>query len=490
MKADTPPREKARAGTYLCTDARHLLAAGVVAVISFGQAWFRWVDWRKGFGDIAVIDQVAWMLSRGKMPVISVLNWNAFGDHLAPVYFLFGALYRVHATVAWVFLVEALAFGLSVLALPSMLSALGVEGRLKTAFQVAFVLNPLMWNAVGFAGHTTTMAIPFLIIGITAAVRGRVGVTALAGVVLLLFRDDLGLAIAAVAVIGFANDRDRRWTRWGAVAVGAIAWEAIGGQIALGLGVDRWWLQRFTYLGTGPIDVITHPFHSLPALIGQLFSGASLAQVMLWLAAVAFLPVLAPKRLLLTVVVALPVLAAQDSFVHSPYFHHGAVMVPFLFWAAVGGAQRWQSLTDRPLPAFIVPVAAACLLVSYGPVAGGNFERSPVARPDGEAVISQLAPDAGVLAQADIRDRSAQREMVLVYPYGFAADCKEVPRLTGKRNVAVWPSSVIDTVVVPEPQTGAEQAELDAVVKSPCFADLGPPEHIGGVLLYRRGAPG
>src|SRR5215510_9209600 len=115
MKADTPPRssqgEEARAQRYLCTDARHLLAAGVIALISFGQAWFRWVDWRKGFGDIAVIDQVAWMLSRGKMPVISILNWNAFGDHLAPVYFVFGALYRVHATVAWVFLVEALAFG-------------------------------------------------------------------------------------------------------------------------------------------------------------------------------------------------------------------------------------------------------------------------------------------------------------------------------------------------------------------------------------------
>ncbi len=139
-----------------------------------------------------------------------------------------------------------------------MLAALGVEGRLKTAFQVAFVLNPLMWNAVGFAGHTTTMAIPLLIIGITAAARGRVGATALSAVALLLFRDDLGLAIAAIAAIGFVNDRDRRWTRWGAIAAGAMLWEAIGGEIALGLGVDRWWLQRFTYLGTGPVDVM-HP---------------------------------------------------------------------------------------------------------------------------------------------------------------------------------------------------------------------------------------
>ena len=486
MKADTPRREGARAGKYLCLDARHLLVAGVVALISFGQAWFRWIDWRRGFGDIPVMDQVAWMLSRGKVPVISSLDWNAFGDHLAPVYFVFGALYRVHTTVAWVFLVEALAFGLSVLALPPMLSALHVEGRLKTAFQIAFVLNPLMWNTVGFAGHTTTMAIPVLIIGITAAVRGRVGATALGAVALLLFRDDLGLAIAAIAAIGFFNDRDRRWTRWGAIAAGALLWEVIGGQIALGLGVDRWWLQRFTYLGTGPVDAIAHPFHSVPALIGQLFSGASLAQVMLWLATVAFLPVLAPKRLLLTIVVALPVLAAQDGFVHSPYFHHGAVMVPFLFWAAVGGAQRWEAIAGKPLHTFVVPAAAIVVLALRGPVAAGDFDRSPVSRTDGTAALSRLGPDDRLLAQPDVGARASQREMVLLYPYPFAADCRAVPRVAGERNIALWPASEIDTLVLPATGTAAERADADKILKSLCFADLGPPEHIGGLLLYRR----
>ena len=392
----------------------------------------------------------------------------------------------MHATVAWVFLVEALAFGLSILALPPMLSALRIEGRLKTAFQIAFVLNPLMWNTVGFAGHTTTMAIPLLIIGITAAVRGRVGATALSAVALLLFRDDLGLAIAAIAAIGFFNDRDRRWTRWGAIAAGAMLWEVIGGQIALGLGVDRWWLQRFTYLGTGPVDAIAHPWHSVPALIGQLFSGASLAQVMLWLATVAFLPVLAPKRLLLTIVVALPVLAAQDGFVHSPYFHHGAVMVPFLFWAAVGGAQRWEAIAGKPLHTFVVPAAAILVLALRGPVAAGDFDRSPVSRTDGAAALSRLGPDDRLLAQPDVGARAAQREMVLLYPYPFAADCRAVPRVAGERNIALWPASEIDTLVLPATGTAAEQADADKVLKSLCFADLGPPERIGGLLLYRR----
>ena len=486
MKAAVRHRDDARTGAFLSTDPRHLVLAGAVALISFGQAWFRWVDWRKGFGDMAVIDQVAWLISRGKSPEISVLHWNAFGDHLAPAYLLFGGLYRIHATVAWVFLAEALAFALSVVALPQMLSALGLEDRLKTAFLIAFVCNPLMWNAVAFAGHTTTMAIPFLIIGITAATRGRAGVTALAALALLLCRDDLGLAIAAIAAIGFFNDRERRWTRWGAIAAGALLWEAIGGEIALALGVDRWWLQRFTYLGTGPIDVMTHPFHSVPALITYLLSSEPLRQLLIWLATVAFLPVLAPKRLLVVVLVALPVLAAQDGYVHSPFFHQGAVMMPFVFWAAVGGAQRWQSITGKPLHALLVPAMAICFFFLYGPIAGGNFERSQVARDDGEQAISQLAPNARLLAQSDVRERTAQREMVLVYPYGFAPDCKAVPRVNGSRNVAVWAPSEIDTIVVLQPRTETEQAQLDAVVRSPCFADLAPPEHVGDLLVYRR----
>ena len=147
MKADTPRREVARGGGTCASTPPHLLVAGVVVLVSFGQAWFRWIDWRKGFGDIPVIDQVAWMLSRGEVPVIRASTGTRSAITLRLCTSCSARRDRVHATVAWVFLVEALAFGLSILALPPMLSALRIEGRLNTAFQIAFVVNPLMWNA-------------------------------------------------------------------------------------------------------------------------------------------------------------------------------------------------------------------------------------------------------------------------------------------------------------------------------------------------------
>jgi hypothetical protein len=61
-----------------------------------------------------------------------------------------------------------------------------------------------------------------------------------------------------------------------------------------------------------------------------------------------------------------------------------------------------------------------------------------------------------------------------------------VPRVAGERNIALWPASEIDTLVLPATGTAAEQADADKILESLCFADLGPPERIGGLLLYRR----
>jgi hypothetical protein len=161
-------------------------------------------------------------------------------------------------------------------------------------------------------------------------------------------------------------------------------------------------------------------------------------------------------------------------------------MLPFLFWAAVGGAQRWEAIAGKPLHAFVVPAAAIVVLALRGPVAAGDFDRSPVSRTDGTAALSRLGPDDRLLAQPDVGARASQREMVLLYPYPFAADCQAVPRVAGERNIALWPASEIDTVVLPGARTAAEQTDANKILKSPCFADLGPPEHIGGLSVYRR----
>ena len=471
---------------FLRVDRVHVIAACAVALVSFGQAWWRWSTWRNGFGDMPVIAQVSWLLAHGKEPIISGLGWNAFADHLAPIYLVFGALYRVHETVGWVFAAEAIAFGVSVLALPALLDALGVSGRAKTMFQIAFVLSPLMWNAVAFAGHPTTMAVPVLIVGLTAALRGRVGSTAVAVLALLVFRDDLGIAAAAIALIGLAHDPERRWMRWGGVAALAIGWEVLGGLLATHVGVDRLWLQRFSYLGATPHDALLHPWSSVPALIGEITSTAQITQIVFWLASVAFLPLLAPKRLLVVLVVGMPILAAHDPTVQSVHFHHGAVLVPFLLWAAAGGLVRWRSLAGSDFPVGALPILAGALLVISGPFAAGDFDHSAVTRRDGAGVLARLTTHDRLLADPAIGIHAADREMAVTYPYPFQTSCGGAPVVNGVRNSVIWPTSEIDTIAVLAPRTDAERAQLDAVVKSPCFADLGRPEQIGNVLLYRR----
>ena len=98
MKADTPRRagDATRWARYLCLDARHLLVAGVVAARQLRTGMVpRGSTWRKGFGDIPVIDQVAWhALARQGARRSRASTGTRSAITLLPSYFVFGALYR------------------------------------------------------------------------------------------------------------------------------------------------------------------------------------------------------------------------------------------------------------------------------------------------------------------------------------------------------------------------------------------------------------
>ena len=58
--------------------------------------------------------------------------------------------------------------------------------------------------------------------------------------------------------------------------------------------------------------------------------------------------------------------------------------------------------------------------------------------------------------------------------------------MKGDRNFAISATDAVDTIVLLEPRSAQEKAEIEALVGSPCFEDLGQPDHIGNVLVYRR----
>ena len=252
-----PPAAPARhstgraGGRLFATDRRSLGIAAALATAVFALAWYRHATFRSSTLDLAVFDQAIWKLAHFQAPQITTIGWNAFADHLSPVLLVFVPLYWVAATPLWLFAAQGLALGAGYLALRPALDAAGVPKGGHVPLAVAYLFSPLLWNAALFDFHPTTLAMPLLLAGITAALTDRRrALVACCGAVLLL-RDDLGPAVTVVALIGPFGPAARAAgglrLRLGLAATG-MAWMAFGSLLGKAFGADRHWLYHYGYL--------------------------------------------------------------------------------------------------------------------------------------------------------------------------------------------------------------------------------------------------
>ena len=236
------------------------LALGLTLAL-FAASWSRHATFRSTDYDLAVVEQVLWKLANGHGATSTLTAWNAFADHFSPILLPFVALYRLAATPLWLFGAQAVALGLGVLCVRPLVRAAGLDddGWHTRALLVAYVMNPAIWNAALFDFHTTTLAVPVLMIGITAALQSRHRTMWLSLAALCLLRDDLAIAGGVVAVMGWLSD-DRRGRRQRALIVGmALVWTGVGTKLAEAMGSTRHWDVRYGYLGDSALDAGVAP---------------------------------------------------------------------------------------------------------------------------------------------------------------------------------------------------------------------------------------
>jgi uncharacterized membrane protein len=386
---------------------------------------------------------------------------------------LFVPLYRLAATPMWLFLAQAIGFGAGFLALPALLRATGVDPRLRPGFLVGYALTPLVWNALLVDFHPTTLAVPFLVVGITAALRRDLRTLTAMAVAVLLLRDDLGLAVAAMALAGWArteSTRERR--RRVALALGGLAFVFVGGAVGSALGATRHWIPRYGYLASTPARAVLHPWETLPRLVLGLGRIDNLTLTIVCLATLAFLPALSPRRLLLAAFVALPFLAAQDANLHALSFHYEAPVYPFLLLAAATGLGRLGADRARVAVRGMVPAFALIVLVALGPLDTKALTDKTIRAGDARRAIASVAPSDRVVADDVLAPHLSQRAFILPYPYPFARAGQSFPVAASVARVDPRLAATIDAVVV------ASGATPDL----PGFA----PRRYGTVVVLRR----
>ena len=466
-----------------------IAAAAGLALAVFLVTWYRHASFHSSTLDLGIYDQAVWKLAHFKAPALSTIGWDAFADHLSPVLFLFVPLYWIAASPLWLLAAQAAALGLGFLALRPALDAVGVAGRWRPAFSVAYLAGPLLWNGAVYDFHPTTLAVPVLLLGLRAAAldRRRHLVLCVAG--LLLLRDDLALAAAAMVLFGWTGAaRESRRLRLGLAAL-AAGWMAGAGVLAAVLGSDRHWAFHYGYLAATPAGALLHPARTAVRLVAGVGRLDNLSLVVLGLLLpLAFLPAFAPRRLALVAIPALPLLASSHSQFHSIRFHYATFLFPFALLAAASGVARAEARTTLLRHPGLVMAGTVALLAVAGPWPQlGGPAGSPA---DYRRAFALVGPADRVMATDEAGAHLAHRDHLYLFPFALAPVVPDFPLPAAAARTTPATAAAIDVVVVGPVRFPEQQAAAyEAFRRSPYLASFGYVRHFGAVTIYRRTPP-
>lgn len=452
-RSDVSPGEGARVvdGATPGRDQRGWAWALVGAAVFLAVSVRRWLDLKAGASDLGIFDQALWLMAHGRAPFVTTIGIDVFADHVSAVLLLFVPLYRIAASPLWLLAAQAACLGLTVVPGRRLADTLGVGRGWATILVLA---NPFIWSAAVYDVHPVVFATPAVAWLLLAVHRDDRRSATIASVLIALCRADTVVVLAGAAVL--AAGRTRRRLLW-LIPVPLLAAQIVPHL----LGTWQTFERYYGRLGSSPSDAVTHPWR-----VALLVPTAVLQLVSLLLPS-GFLPLRRPRWSVALVVGALPMLLSSWPGMAEPWWHHGAVMVPFV----AGGALAALATTPgRPVLAaatrrrvdhlriLIGTVVSLAVLSPFAPWAPPRVRLPGVLRPAPAAVrraIDEVRDGEVVSTWNDIAAGLAHRDGVYLFPCPFPdapgadrcshpnlfrdADHVDVVVLTGRRDLSWLP---------------------------------------------------
>lgn len=414
---------------------RHLRgrrAAGLVAgmMLAYAAAWsvlsiLRHQALNSSGFDLAIQHQVIWNLAHGRGFAESIEVSNYLGDHVCLTMPVFAPLLWLWNDVRILLIAQ------------SVVLALGAWPLYRLARRRAGPLEGVIWSAVylltpaiGFMNkfdfHEVVLAVPILLAGIDTVDEGRFGRAAIWLALAAATREEIGIAVAAMAV-GAIFARGRR--AWGGiVAILALAWSVFALYWVIPHfrgGIESDTLARYGWLGGTPSRIartlLTRPWALILSHYHRVRRVLFPVQL-LW--PMAGLPLAAPAL----AVLALPSLAlslmSSNISQNSIFFQYNAPILPILFWAAVEGSRRLRR-SGASRGWILAGVLFSLLCANWADPAAVKSVPRPYAIVDGirprpnRAAFARAArlipPDAELLAENDLAPHFSARTDLHIY---------------------------------------------------------------------------
>lgn len=351
-------RERARgaARTWALPSAVGLLVAVVYTVYSLAQ-WRAFVvrSW-----DVGIFTQLASRYASLETPIVHIKGpeYHLLGDHFHPLLVLLGPVYALAPSAFTLLVLQNVLFGLAAAVVTR--AAVPLLGRVTGALVgVAFGLSWGLQYAVEAQFHEIAFAVPLLAIALSGVLRERWRDALVAGALLALVKEDLGLT---TAVLG-----------------GVLAWRA---RRLSYLWLSAWGVAAFL-LATRVVLPLLNPDGEW-AYGSRLDVGAALADPLalyapakaytLWLLVVVTgaIALRSPFVLVAAPTLGWRFLSAEPGY-WEPTWHYSAVLLPIAFVAMLDGVDRarrgrvrWLRRYSRYAP--VVGLTATLMLMSQLPL--------------------------------------------------------------------------------------------------------------------------
>ncbi|AWW43269.1 DUF2079 domain-containing protein [Streptomyces cadmiisoli] len=379
--------------------APHLLALALFTAYATHSA-LRYHRMETRSWDLGIFEQAIRAYARLQAPVVDLKGpgTNILGDHFSPVTALIAPAYRVFPTPVTLLVVQAALFALA--AIPVTRVATRLLGRAPgLAIGVAFGLSWGMQQAVDFDFHEICFAVPLIAFSLEALLCRRWRAALLWAAPLVLVKEDLGVTLAAIALVVAWRAR-RETSRATVYALGVAAFGLLATAVTLTVVIPA-------FNGSGgydyweKVDGGPSPFAAADVKLRTL--------AWLLLPTTGLLAVRSPLVLVGVPTLGWRFLSGEEHY-WSTDWHYNAVLMPVLFLAlvdAVATSRRsprpWlRAYADR-LPA--CAAAAALALTTAQPLSAltdsATYRKPPRAAaaenllariPDGATVESDVGP--------------------------------------------------------------------------------------------------
>ncbi|MFI6935689.1 DUF2079 domain-containing protein [Streptomyces sp. NPDC050287] len=385
--------------------------AGVLLLAYAGVSLVRYRHMANRSWDLGIFEQAVRAYAHLRVPVADLKGpgFNILGDHFSPVTALLAPVYRVFPSPLTLLVAQAALFAVS--AVPVTRAAAALLGRRRgLALGLAYGLSWGIQKAVDFDFHEICFAVPMIAYALEAALAQRWRRALCWALPLVLVKEDMGLTLAAIAVVIALRARPSSpRTAAGALAVAAFGVAATIVTLTLVIpafnttgGYDYW--DKVGGSGGSPFDGLDTKLRTLAWLLIPTSGLLALRSPLL--------------------LVALPTLGwrfvSSDSHYWGTDWHYSAVLMPVVTLALADGLTAVR-MSPRPrlrsyarhLPTAVV--SASLALTTSLPLAGLTeadayrtpadvraVERMLAGIPDGASVEANIAPISRLTARCRV----------------------------------------------------------------------------------------